>query len=78
MNSLDVISIIHNCPDGQQNLNQMERSTQNFLIGIPLIAIGIVLITSEMGADSSLGGAVVAVGAVFLILGVYRKMQEED
>jgi|GEM_PF-6895598 len=54
----------------------MLRSTQNFLAGIALIAIGVVLLTSGMGADSSLGGVLIAVGGLFLIMGVFRKRQE--
>ena len=54
----------------------MERSTRNFLFGIALIAIGVVLLNSGMGADSSLGGVLIAVGGLFLIIGVFRKRQE--
>jgi hypothetical protein len=58
------------------NLHHMERSTQNFFFGVALIAIGLVLSNSGMGADSSLGGVLIALGGFFLILGIFRKRKE--
>ncbi len=50
----------------------MATYKQNWWLGIILITIGLVLYNSVMGADASLGLVLMAVGGLFLLLGMFR------
>lgn len=54
----------------------MANYKQNWWLGIILIAIGLVLYNSVMGADASLGMVLMAVGGLFLLLGMFRWQQQ--